>query len=58
MNVGQVLETHLGWAAKGLGDKIGEMLDAQRKIAEMREFLDKVYNTSGKNGRPEVIERR
>ena len=47
MNVGQVLETHLGWAAKGLGDRIGEMLDAQAKAAELRSFLDKVYNKSG-----------
>ena len=35
MNVGQVLETHLGWAAKGLGLKIGEMLEAQAKVAEI-----------------------
>jgi DNA-directed RNA polymerase subunit beta len=48
MNVGQVLEAHLGWAAKGVGYKIGEMLDEQRKVAEIRQFLDKVYNTSGK----------
>ena len=48
MNVGQVLETHLGWAAKGIGMKIGEMLKQQRKIAELRKFLEKVYNTSGK----------
>jgi DNA-directed RNA polymerase subunit beta len=48
MNVGQVLEAHLGWAAKGVGYRIGEMLDAQRKAAEIRQFLDKVYNTSGK----------
>ncbi|PCH65731.1 MAG: DNA-directed RNA polymerase subunit beta [Gammaproteobacteria bacterium] len=48
MNIGQVLEIHLGWAAKGLGYKIAEMLDQQRDIAELREFLDKVYNTSGK----------
>ncbi|MEX0941242.1 MAG: DNA-directed RNA polymerase subunit beta [Pseudomonadales bacterium] len=48
MNVGQILETHLGWAAHGLGHKIGEMLDAQRKVAEMREFLEKVYNRSGR----------
>jgi DNA-directed RNA polymerase subunit beta len=47
MNVGQVLETHLGWAAKGLGIKIGKMLEAQAKIAELREFLDKIYNCSG-----------
>jgi DNA-directed RNA polymerase subunit beta len=50
MNVGQVLETHLGWAAKGLGIKIGKMLDAQREavVAELRGFLDQIYNTSGR----------
>jgi len=48
MNVGQVLETHLGWAATGLGRKIGRMLEAQAKIVEMRKFLEEVYNTSGK----------
>ncbi len=48
MNVGQILETHLGWAAHGLGIKIGEMLDEQRKVAEVREFLEKVYNRSGR----------
>src|SRR5690606_4740031 len=47
MNVGQVLETHLGWAAKGIGQKIGEMLDAQRKIAEVRQYLELVYNSVG-----------
>ena len=44
MNVGQVLETHLGWAAKGLGSKIGRMIDAQASSAEMRGFLDQIYN--------------
>ncbi|MBK9131380.1 MAG: DNA-directed RNA polymerase subunit beta [Gammaproteobacteria bacterium] len=48
MNVGQVLETHLGWAAKGVGKRIGEMLDAQRKAADVRGLLNKIYNTSGK----------
>jgi DNA-directed RNA polymerase subunit beta len=48
MNVGQVLETHLGFAAKGVGRRIGAMLEQQAKIAELRSFLDKVYNTSGK----------
>jgi DNA-directed RNA polymerase subunit beta len=48
MNIGQVLEIHLGWAAKGVGFKIAEMLEQQREIAELREFLAKVYNTSGK----------
>jgi DNA-directed RNA polymerase subunit beta len=47
MNVGQVLETHLGWAAKGLGLKIGRMLDAQASSAEMRGFLDQIYNQTG-----------
>ena len=47
MNIGQILETHLGWAAKGLGNKIGRMLDEQRKIADVREFLDEIYNKSG-----------
>lgn len=44
MNVGQVLETHLGWAAKGLGQKIERMLEEGRKAAEVRDFLDKIYN--------------
>ena len=48
MNVGQVLETHLGWAAKGLGLKIGKMLSAQASIKNVRKFLDEVYNKSGK----------
>jgi len=47
MNIGQVLETHLGWAAKGAGKRIGEMLDARRKVEEVREFLDKIYNQIG-----------
>ncbi len=49
MNVGQILETHLGWAAKGLGLKIGELLKAHSKLAELRKFLNKVYNSSGKH---------
>ena len=44
MNVGQILETHLGWAAKGVGLKIGQMLDQQRKAKELRDFLGQVYN--------------
>ena len=48
MNVGQVLETHLGWAAKGIGRRIGEMLEAHTKIQELRKYLEQVYNTSGK----------
>ncbi|MEX2525785.1 MAG: DNA-directed RNA polymerase subunit beta [Gammaproteobacteria bacterium] len=48
MNVGQVLETHLGWAAKGLGRKIGDMLAEHAKASEFRKFLESIYNTSGK----------
>ena len=48
MNVGQVLETHLGWAAKGLGKKIGAMLNAQAKRTELTGILDKVYNSREK----------
>jgi len=47
MNVGQILETHLGWAAKGLGQKIDAMLQAQSKAREMRAFLKEVYNSRG-----------
>jgi DNA-directed RNA polymerase subunit beta len=46
MNVGQVLETHLGWAAKGLGLKIGQMLDAHKEAKQIRELLNAIYNTN------------
>ena len=51
MNVGQVLEVHLGWAAKGLGYKIGNLLDQHQKntISEVRKLLDKIYNSYGKS---------
>lgn len=48
MNVGQVLETHLGWAAKGLGIEIGKMLEAKAQVEKIRKFLNKIYNTSGR----------
>jgi DNA-directed RNA polymerase subunit beta len=47
MNVGQVLETHLGWAAKGLGLKIGRMLESQAAVTELRGFIDQIYNSTG-----------
>jgi DNA-directed RNA polymerase subunit beta len=47
MNVGQVLETHLGWAAMGVGKKIDKMLKAQESITKLRQFLDAVYNKTG-----------
>ena len=53
MNIGQVLEMHLGWAAKGLGKRIDEALNENKNINEVRELLDKIYNTS--TGRKEDI---
>jgi DNA-directed RNA polymerase subunit beta len=43
MNVGQILETHLGWAAKGLGLRIGELLKTQARAAEVRKLLNRIY---------------
>jgi len=54
MNVGQVLETHLGWAAKGLGIKIGNLLKQQAKVTELRKMLGAIYNKSG--GRTEALD--
>lgn len=48
MNIGQILEVHLGWAAKGLGQKIQRMLEAQQKVSELRQFLDDIYNHDSK----------
>ena len=47
MNVGQVLEMHLGMAARGLGDKINTMIEEQKKVGEVRKFLEAVYNKTG-----------
>ena len=44
MNIGQVLETYLGLAAKGLGKKIEQMIETKKPIAELRAYLDKIYN--------------
>ena len=48
MNVGQVLETHLGWAAKELGAKIQSLLkdDTAKKVKNIKSFLNKIYNSS------------
>ncbi len=53
MNVGQVLEVHLGLAAKAIGAKIGDLVDTGAGTTRLREFLDEVYNKSG--GQPEDI---
>ena len=47
MNVGQILEAHLGLAAKGLGEKIDNMLREQRAVAKLRDFINKIYNETG-----------
>jgi DNA-directed RNA polymerase subunit beta len=54
MNVGQVLEVHLGWAAKGIGRRIGDMLQQHSRMAELRGFLDQLYNRSG--GKTEALD--
>ncbi|HLD84704.1 MAG TPA: DNA-directed RNA polymerase subunit beta, partial [Coxiellaceae bacterium] len=46
MNIGQVLETHLGWAAKGLGKKIGRLLQDKAAVKSVREYLTTVYHVS------------
>jgi DNA-directed RNA polymerase subunit beta len=48
MNVGQILEVHLGWAALGIGKRIQEMLKAQAKAEQMRKFLKQLYNETGR----------
>ncbi|MDT0636150.1 DNA-directed RNA polymerase subunit beta [Spectribacter hydrogenoxidans] len=53
MNIGQVLEIHLGWAARGIGHRIDEMLEQQKAVADIRGFLEKVYATTGSH--PENI---
>jgi DNA-directed RNA polymerase subunit beta len=53
MNVGQILEVHLGWAAKGLGQRIGELMKAAKNAVEVRKFLNRIYNGTGK---PEAID--
>ncbi|TAK73386.1 MAG: DNA-directed RNA polymerase subunit beta [Aquabacterium sp.] len=47
MNVGQVLEVHLGWAAKGIGQRIGALLQEEARASELRSFFDELYNKSG-----------
>ncbi|GMQ47975.1 DNA-directed RNA polymerase subunit beta [Vibrio sp. 10N] len=47
MNIGQILEVHLGLAAKGIGDKINQMVKEQQELAKFREFLQKVYDLGG-----------
>jgi len=56
MNVGQVLETHLGWAAKNLGKKIGQMVDAKAEMDKLRKFLTEIYTTGGNPNQGDISE--
>ena len=49
MNMGQILEVHLGWAALGIGKRIQEMLKAQAKADQLRKFLKQLYNETGRS---------
>ncbi|HVE44714.1 MAG TPA: DNA-directed RNA polymerase subunit beta [Gammaproteobacteria bacterium] len=55
MNVGQVLETHFGWAAKGLGRKIGKMIDAHQSTPKIREFLNSIYSVGATQENLDVL---
>ena len=48
MNVGQLLEVHLGWASKELGKKIGELVDKSKNLSEVKTFVEKIYSSTGK----------
>jgi DNA-directed RNA polymerase subunit beta len=56
MNIGQLLEVHLGWAAKGIGRKIDDMLQQQAAASELRKYLDRVYNKAGKGKSPVALD--
>ena len=58
MNIGQILETHLGWAAKGLGHKIDEMLRQEASAAEIRKLMHKIYNASGRGADVDTLDDR
>jgi len=47
MNVGQILETHLGWAAKGIGQRIGRMIERKARADELRKLFDRIYDGNG-----------
>ena len=48
MNVGQVLEVHLGWAGKGIGQRINEMLQTEGRVAKVRKYMEELYNSTGR----------
>ena len=56
MNVGQVLETHLGWASHELGRRLGQMLDGKKSTPEVREYLDRIYTIGGKRDTLDLLD--
>ena len=54
MNIGQILETHLGWASKGVGNKIAAMFKQQEKIEKLRKFVKSAYSIGGKGQEKEI----
>mgnify|MGYP001191991422 CR=1 FL=1 len=54
MNIGQVLETHLGWAAKGIGFQIGKILEGKKDIKKLRNYLNKIYTTCPGYEKPQL----
>ncbi|PMM15380.1 DNA-directed RNA polymerase subunit beta [Vibrio breoganii] len=56
MNIGQILEVHLGLAAKGIGDKINQMVKEQQELAKFREFLQKVYDLGDSRQEVDIAE--
>ncbi|MPQ72117.1 DNA-directed RNA polymerase subunit beta, partial [Pseudomonas sp. MWU12-2323] len=49
MNIGQILEVHLGWAAKGIGERVDRMIKEQQTAAEIRGYLERLYNETGRS---------
>ncbi len=56
MNIGLILEVHFGLAAKGIGDKINQMIKEQQELAKLREFLQKVYDRGDTRQRVDISE--
>ncbi|KJF84767.1 DNA-directed RNA polymerase subunit beta [Photobacterium phosphoreum] len=56
MNIGQILETHLGLAAKGIGDKLNDMLKEQQELHKFRNFLQRVYNLGDTRQKVDIAE--
>jgi len=48
MNVGQILETHLGWAARGIGERINQMIAENEKSTKIKKFIEEIYNQTGR----------